>query len=201
MSYGHDERDPITVPPWEELTSLDLRASGVDPHTSGPDPRASGPFYALPEDEPASGRPSRGILAGAAAGFVAVAAMVGVANIAAIFFRPQASPTIAAGGAFLDHAPSWLKDLGVGEFGANDRNMLLLLGMYVMLVLLAMAIGVVAWRHVSVGVAAVALFGGLGALLAVTRPESRATDMIPSLVGGVTGIVAITWVRRRGLGR
>lgn len=194
-----NEQSLIAVPPWEELTSLDLRASG-------PDPRASGPFFALPDDGPEHvpdegaepARPSRGILAGATAGFVAFAATLGAANFVSVFLRPQASPTITAGGVVIGHAPAWLKNLVVQEFGENDKNVLLLLGMYVTLTLLAMAVGVIAWRHVAVGVAALALFGAFGALMAVTRPSAQVTDMIPSIIGGVAGVVAITSLIRAG---
>jgi hypothetical protein len=162
-------------------------------------PRATGPFFADPDDErePRFGR-SRGLLAGSIAGFLAAAVALGAANLAAAFVRPQASPIIAVGGAFIDRTPPWLKNFAVQKFGENDKTMLLL-GMYVTIALLAMVIGMLAWHHVSVGVVALALFGAFGAFLAYTRPESRVTDVIPSIAGGVAGIAAIIWLVRAGL--
>jgi sulfite oxidase len=78
---------------------------------------------------------------------------------------------------------------------------MLLLGMYVTIALLAVFIGMIAWRHLSVGVLGIGLFGAFGAFVAYTRPESRVTDVIPSLIGGVVGIIAIAvlarWASRR----
>lgn len=164
-------------------------------------PRATGPFFADPDDErePGTGR-SRGLLAGGIAGFLAAAVALGAANLAAAFVRPQASPIIAVGGAFIDRTPPWLKNFAVQKFGENDKTMLLL-GMYVTIALLAMVIGMLAWRHVSVGVVALALFGAFGAFVAYTRPESRITDVIPSIAGGLVGIAAIIWLVRAGLSK
>src|SRR5882724_5399615 len=148
----------------------------------------------------ASGRRSRGLLAGGVAGFLAAALAIGVANLAAAFVRPQASPIIAVGGAFIDRTPPALKNFAVAKFGENDKNMLLL-GMYVTIALLAVFIGMIAWRHISVGVLGVGAFGAFGALVAYTRPESRVTDVIPSMIGGLVGIIAIAvlarWATRR----
>jgi hypothetical protein len=144
---------------------------------------------------PASGRRSRGLLAGGVTGFLAAALAIGVANLAAAFVRPQASPIIAVGGAFIDRTPPALKNFAVAKFGENDKNMLLL-GMYVTIALLAVFIGMIAWRHISVGVAGIGLFGAFGAFVAYTRPESRVTDVIPSLVGGIVGIIAIAILAR-----
>jgi hypothetical protein len=143
--------------------------------------------------EPARG--GAGLLAGAVAGFLAAAVAIGVANLTAAFVRPQASPIIAVGGAFIDRTPPALKNFAVEKFGENDKNMLLL-GMYVTIALIALAIGVLARRRLYVGVAGIGLFGLFGAFVAFTRPESHVTDVIPSIVGGVVGIAAIVWLIR-----
>ena len=177
----------VQSPPW------DVPPQRAD---SYPPLRRTGPFYAASDGEQGrSIRRSRGLLAGAVAGFLAAAIALGAANLVAAFVRPQASPIIAVGGAFIDRTPSWLKNFAVQKFGENDKTMLLL-GMYVTIALLAMVIGVIAWRHVSVGVVALALFGAFGAFVAFTRPESRVTDVIPSIAGGVVGIAAIVWLVR-----
>ena len=108
----------------------------------------------------AGGRRSRGLLAGGVAGFLAAALAIGVANLAAAFVRPQASPIIAVGGAFIDRTPPALKNFAVAKFGENDKNMLLL-GMYVTIALLAVFIGMIAWRHISVGVLGIGAVRGV----------------------------------------
>ena len=116
-----------------------------------------------------------------------------MANLVAAFVRPQASPIIAVGGAFIDRTPPALKNFAVEKFGENDKTMLLL-GMYVTIALLAVVIGMIAWRRVGIGVAGTGLFGLFGAFVAITRPESHVTDVIPSVVGGIVGIAALVWL-------
>jgi hypothetical protein len=198
------------------FASLGSQARASSAFPSVPD--ASGPVDyptltdALPTDrgwydglngmagDEAGGRRSRGLLAGGVAGFLAAALAIGVANLAAAYVRPQASPIIAVGGAFIDRTPPALKNFAVAKFGENDKNMLLL-GMYVTIALLAVFIGMIAWRHISVGVVGIGLFGAFGAFVAYTRPESRITDVIPSVIGGIVGIIAIAvlarWASRR----
>ena len=146
------------------------------------------------------GRRSRGLLAGGVAGLLAAGLAIGVANLAAAYVRPQASPIIAVGGAFIDRTPPALKNFAVEKFGENDKNMLLL-GMYVTVALLAILIGMIAWRHISVGVVGIGAFGAFGAFVAYTRPESRVSDVVPSAIGGLVGIIALAllarWATRR----
>jgi hypothetical protein len=165
-------------------------------------PRGSGEFAAAADDIPdpaqyAAGRRARrgGLLPGALVGFLAAAVALGVANLVAAFVRPQASPIIAVGEAFIDRTPPALKNFAVQKFGENDKNMLLL-GMYVTIALIAIVIGMLAWRRVSLGVAGIGLFGLFGAFVAITRPESHATDVIPSVIGGIAGITVLVWLVR-----
>jgi hypothetical protein len=181
-----------------EMTSWD---TPVQRTGRGQPSRTPGLFYAAPGD--ASGQPGRaagrevsrgrGLLPGAVVGLLAAAVALGVANLVAAFVRPQASPIIAVGEAFIDRTPPALKNFAVQKFGTNDKNMLLL-GMYVTIALIAIAIGVLAWRHMPAGVAGIGLFGLFGAFVAITRPESHATDVIPSIVGGIAGITVLIWL-------
>jgi hypothetical protein len=213
--------DATDAPPWEAQTQNrpgfgppDLGQSYFTPEPSAlrdyrntggfpgaADYRDTSEYRGTPEyrDAPEYGQPpdqrrrSRGLLTGGAIGFLAAAVAIGVANLVAAFVRPQASPIIAVGGAFIDRTPPALKNFAVQKFGENDKNMLLL-GMYVTIALIAIVIGTTAWRHVSIGVAGIGIFGLFGAFVAITRPESHTTDVIPSIIGGITGIVAIVWL-------
>ncbi len=134
-----------------------------------------------------------GLIVGAVTGFLAAAVAIGAATLAAAFVRPQASPIIAVGGAFIDRTPSAVKNFAVEHFGENDKTMLLL-GMYVAIAILAMVIGCLARRNATIGVGGLAAFGLFGAFVAITRPESQPTDVIPSVVGGLAGIAAYAWL-------
>jgi hypothetical protein len=137
----------------------------------------------------------RGLVVGAVMGILAAAVAIGVATFAAAFVRPQASPASVVGGIFIDRIPAALKHSVMAHFGAHDRTVLLL-GMYVAIGLIAMVLGCLARRNPSVGVAGIAAFGLLGAFIVVTRPESRASDVIPSAIGAVAGVMALLWLAR-----
>jgi hypothetical protein len=137
----------------------------------------------------------RGLVVGAVMGILAAAVAIGVATFAAAFVRPQASPASVVGSIFIDRIPAALKHSVMAHFGAHDRTVLLL-GMYVAIGLIAMVLGCMARRNPSVGVAGIAAFGLLGAFIVVTRPESRASDVIPSAIGAVAGVMALLWLAR-----
>jgi len=138
---------------------------------------------------------SRGLVVGAVMGILAAAVAIGVATFAAAFVRPQASPASVLGTIFIDRIPATLKHSVMAHFGAHDHTVLLL-GMYAVLGLIAMVLGCMARRNPSVGVTGIAAFGLLAAFIVVTRPESRASDVIPSAVGTVAGVLALLWLAR-----
>jgi hypothetical protein len=203
---------PEQRPPWDNQWERPAERQQPTEWEQAPR-RTSGPFFAAsdddyddytaPRDDDDYSRPRRAaargqrrgweLLAGGLAGFLAAAVAIGVANLVAAFVRPQASPIIAVGGAFIDRTPPALKNFAVQKFGENDKTMLLL-GMYVTIALLAVVIGMIAWRRVGVGVAGICLFGLFGAFVAITRPDSHVTDVIPSVVGGIVGIAALVWL-------
>lgn len=119
-------------------------------------------------------------LSGVIAGFCALA----VAELVAAVVRPEAGPVAAVGGAVIDRTPPALKDFAVRNFGTNDK-LVLQLGILVLLAVFAMAVGVLALRHRLLGSAAVLIFGVVGAVAAVGRPEGRVSDALPSVVGAV----------------
>jgi hypothetical protein len=179
-NYAHEYRDP--------------RPSG--PMLSAPDQPAWNDFGAGPDGDSGGRTPrrgGRGVIVGAVMGLLAAGVAIGIATLAAAFFRPQASPIIAVGEAFIDRTPPALKNFAVQKFGENDKTMLLL-GMYVTIALLAMAIGVLARRRVPIGVVGIAVFGLFGAYVAYTRPASKFSDIIPSIIGGIAGVAALLWL-------
>ncbi len=131
-----------------------------------------------------------GFLVGAATGILSGAVALGIATFVAAFVRPQASPVIAVGEAAIDRTPPAVKNFAVQHFGTHDK-FFLLTGIYVVIALIAVVIGWLARRSLMAGMAGIGLFGAFGAFVELTRPESRTTDAIPALVGGVAGIVAM----------
>ncbi|MGW8886924.1 molybdopterin-dependent oxidoreductase [Streptomyces sp. NPDC055749] len=107
-----------------------------------------------------------------------------VAELVAAVVRPEAGPVTAVGGAVIDRTPSAVKDFAIRNFGTNDK-LVLQLGIVALLAVFAMTVGVLALRHRRLGSAAVLIFGVVGAVAAVGRPEGRPADALPSVVGAL----------------
>ncbi|QHY94595.1 Sulfoxide reductase catalytic subunit YedY precursor [Streptomyces sp. S4.7] len=126
----------------------------------------------------------RGALA-ALSGLIAGLVALCVAELVSAAVRPEAGPVTAVGGAVIDRTPAPVKDFAVRNFG-NDDKLVLQLGILALLALFAMAVGVASLRYRKAGSAAVLVFGAIGALAAVERPDGRLSDALPSVVGGLT---------------
>ena len=130
-------------------------------------------------------------------GLLSGAVAIGVAILAAAFVSPQASPVIAIGDAVLGQVSSGVKTFAIQSSGESYKLMLLA-GIYAVIAVVAMAIGLLARRRLAGGVTGMAALGAFGAFVALTRPESHATDVIPSLVGGIAGVAALVLLVRAG---
>jgi len=133
-----------------------------------------------------------GVIAAAMCGILAAAAAIGVATLAAAFVRPQASPVAALGGVLVDQIPSALRNVALQHFGTHGKTVLLLGVVGV----IAVVIGWMARRSAAIGVAGLAALGLLGAFVVITRPASHASDVIPSIAGGLVGVIAFAWLAR-----
>ena len=142
-------------------------------------------------------RRGRGRLAGIVTGLLSGAVAIGVAILAAAFVRPQASPVIAIGDAVLGQASSGVKTFAIQSVG-ESYQLMLLAGIYAVIAVLAMTIGLLARRRLAGGVTGMAALGAFGAFVALTRPGSHASDVIPSLIGGVAGVAALVLLVRAG---
>lgn len=125
----------------------------------------------------------RGALA-ALGGLIAGLVALCVAELVSAAVRPEAGPVTAVGGAVIDRTPAAVKDFAVRNFGTDDK-LVLRLGILALLALFAMAVGVASLRYRRVGPAGVLVFGAIGALAAVERPDGRLADALPSVVGGL----------------
>ncbi|MEV7284564.1 sulfite oxidase [Streptomyces sp. NPDC093252] len=128
-----------------------------------------------------------GALSGSLAGLAALA----VAELVSSAVRPQAGPVIAVGGAAIDRTPTAVKDWAIRNFGTNDK-LVLQAGILAVLAFLALGLGIAALRFRRTGVAGVLVFGLVGAVAAVTRPDANGPlDTVPSLAGAVAGAAVL----------
>lgn len=129
---------------------------------------------------------------------LAVAAVgLGTAELIAGLRRTWRSPVYDVGDRVIDRVPRPLKELAIDWFGTNDK-VALLAGIGVALTLYSAAVGVAALRwRLAAGVVGVAVFGGLGAWAAVSARTDPPLDVaVPSLVGAVVAIMALTFIVR-----
>ncbi|MGH4031540.1 sulfite oxidase [Actinomycetota bacterium Odt1-20B] len=154
-------------------------------------------------DDDATHRPLRGIarlFLGALSGLLAGYAALAVAELVSAAVRPESGPVIAVGGAAIDRTPPGVKDWAIRQFGTNDK-LVLQLGILAVLGVLAVLLGMLAARHRRTGSIGVLAFGVVGALAAVSRPDSTsAADALPSVVGALAGGGLLYWLTGR-LGR
>jgi DMSO/TMAO reductase YedYZ molybdopterin-dependent catalytic subunit len=141
---------------------------------------------------------------GAVCGVLAAAVAMGIAQLIAGLSIPNASPVIAVGQAAINLTPLPVKDWATSTFGNNDKNVLLT-GVFVVVFLYAIVVGVVAMRRLSWGFFGLAIFAALGLAAALTRPNATVGWAFPTVVGAAAGAFALYRLvipaRRLSLGR
>ncbi|WP_295788283.1 molybdopterin-dependent oxidoreductase [uncultured Microbacterium sp.] len=124
----------------------------------------------------------------------------GLGELVAAVVAPAASPFAVIGGAMIDLAPAWAKNLAIDLFGTGDKAALLV-GIAVLLLIVAGLAGVLENRRAPWGRVALAALGGVGAVVSLTRADAGLLSPVPSLVAGAVaatiGGLLIGRMRRR----
>ena len=134
-------------------------------------------------------------LAGAVAGVLAAGVAIGVAQVAAGLTVPEASPVVAVGQAAIDLTPAPVKNSAISAFGTADKTVLLG-GILVVLAGYAALAGILAVRRLALGLWGLALFAFIGLVAALSRPDSTAEYIVPTLAGAAAGAFALTRLAR-----
>ncbi len=146
------------------------------------------------EDATTAGRGRRlpGILAAAVAGIVSAIVAIGVAELVAAMSRDARSPLLDVGDRVVDLVPPAVKNLAIDLFGTADKAALLI-GIGVLLVAFAAAVGIVTFAgHPVLGALGIALFGLAGTTSALAARSDRSlVAILPSIVGAIAGIGAL----------
>src|SRR6201988_2791129 len=116
------------------------------------------------------------------AGVAAAAVALGVTELLAVPFGPQADARTAIGSAVIDLTPGPVKEWAIQTFGTADKVFLTI----VVLGVIALIAAVTArWEtpRVPVGRAAIGLAGILGCAAVLSREGATMLDIVPTVVG------------------
>jgi DMSO/TMAO reductase YedYZ molybdopterin-dependent catalytic subunit len=75
----------------------------------------------------------------------------------------------------------------------NDK-IALVVGTLVLLAVFSTVLGLLGWTRLRLAAAGVLLFGVLGAVAAITRPTGTVLDTLPSILGSLSGAVALVYL-------
>jgi len=123
---------------------------------------------------------------GALIGLLAAGVTVAAGELAAVAVRPAASPVIAVGNRVILLTPESVKRWATRNYGTNDKHVLLT-GIYTVLAIASVIIGIVAVRRLWAGLAGVAALGAFAAYCALTANAHRGSDVTPAIVGAIAG--------------
>jgi DMSO/TMAO reductase YedYZ molybdopterin-dependent catalytic subunit len=126
----------------------------------------------------------------AVCGLLAAAVAMAVAQLLAGIWAPNASPVDAVGSVAINHTPLPVKVWATSTFGTNDKTVLLL-GVFIVVFLYSMLVGVLAARRLAYGFAGLTLFAALGIAAAVTRHGASAGYALPTVFGALAGAFAL----------
>jgi DMSO/TMAO reductase YedYZ molybdopterin-dependent catalytic subunit len=126
----------------------------------------------------------------ALAGVAAAAVALGVTQLLAVAFGPQADARTAVGSAVIDLTPGPVKEWAIQIFGMADKLVLSVLVLAVIAVIGAVG-GSLETRRVPVGSAAIVAVGIAGCAAVLSRAGATPVDIVPTLVGTACGVVVL----------
>src|SRR5690349_9687569 len=123
-------------------------------------------------------------------GIAAAAVALGVTELLAVAFGPEADARTAIGSAVIDLTPGPIKEWAIQSFGTADK---LFLTVVILGVIALIAAVTARWetRRVPVGSAAIVVAGVLGSAAVLSRPGSTLADTVPTVVGTVCGVAVL----------
>ena len=125
-------------------------------------------------------------------GLLATGAGLAAAELVVGLVQGSASPVVPVGQVFIDWVPKPLKDWAIEQFGTNDK-VVLLLGALIVVLGLGVVVGILAMRGArGAAYALTCVIGLLGGFAVLTRPAPSVGKLLPTIVG--TGVsIAVLW--------
>jgi DMSO/TMAO reductase YedYZ molybdopterin-dependent catalytic subunit len=124
------------------------------------------------------------------AGVAAAAVALGVTQLVAVAFGPQADARTAVGSAVIDLTPGPVKEWTIQTFGTADKLFLTVLLLGVIALIAAVA---ARWetRRVPVGSLAIVAAGVVGCAAVLSRAGATWADIVPTVVGTACGVLVL----------
>jgi DMSO/TMAO reductase YedYZ molybdopterin-dependent catalytic subunit len=147
--------------------------------------------------EPSTPSPSArpGIVRSIVTGVVAGAAALGAGELVGGLRSSWQSPVVGVAEATIDHVPRSVKDFGIRTFGEDDK-VALVIGILVFSVIFAAVLGLAARRSIRVAAAGFAAFAAVGVWASQQLVGSGASAVLPSVIAGLAGVVALQRLHR-----
>jgi DMSO/TMAO reductase YedYZ molybdopterin-dependent catalytic subunit len=130
-------------------------------------------------------------------GLVATGAGLAAAELVVGLSEGTSSPVVPVGQVFIDWVPTPLKDWAIDTFGTNDK-VVLVVGALVVLLGIGVGVGVLAMRGArAAAVALTCVTGVIGAWAVLTRPEPTLLKLLPTIIGTVVSIAVLLYLAPR----
>jgi DMSO/TMAO reductase YedYZ molybdopterin-dependent catalytic subunit len=130
-------------------------------------------------------------------GLVVMGAGLAAAELVVGLFERTSSPVVPVGQVFIDWVPRPLKDWAIETFGTNDK-VVLVLGALVVLLGIGIGVGVLAMRGArAAAVALTCITGVIGAWAVLTRPEPTLVKLLPTIVGTAVSVGVLLYLSPR----
>ena len=136
---------------------------------------------------------------GALLGLLSAGLAVGIGEATAVFVRPAAAPIIVVGNRIILLTPEPVRRWAIRQFGTSDKPALLM-GIYLAIGVFAVVVGILALRRLWFGLVGIAAFGAFAGYCALTSNAHRTSDVLPSLIATVAGLLAMVVLARSVLG-
>ncbi|TQK31358.1 molybdopterin-dependent oxidoreductase [Arthrobacter sp. SLBN-53] len=126
-------------------------------------------------------------------GVAAAAVTLGVSALVAVPLGASADPRAAVGSTIIDRTPGAVKEWAIQTFGTADK-LFLTVAVLVAIAILAALAGVLERRRIPIGSIMFTAATVAGCVAILSRAGARPLDMVPTVVGGLAGIIALRFL-------
>jgi DMSO/TMAO reductase YedYZ molybdopterin-dependent catalytic subunit len=135
--------------------------------------------------------------AGAGVGVIATGAGLAVAEVIVGIIRNTSSPVIAVGQKVIDLVPPSLKNWAIETFGTNDKTVLIVTTLAILLVTGAVIGTIAIGGRLFAALVGAAMIGVIGIAAVATRPDPTTGKMAPIVAGTIVSMLVLWWLTPR----